>query len=251
MQGRCVAGAVRCMGQQGAARELPLPPRLGLPRRGTLSQPASPPALLHPPDFLCLMISEGPPWLVAKVGSPHVMASITVRPKAAHGRGRGVWYGQRMVWCGRAEAQASRQRRALCMKPQPAPPAVHATPPPRTLVQGGLRKGAPRVGDVSVQLAVAHPVLLRQGQGRQGGRARSELRASGRRSPAQPLCAHPPRTPHPPACLRDDPAEAVLQAVLLHDAVHLAALIRLLAVHGCLWVNHAACGWGGGGEWWG
>lgn len=35
------------------------------------------------PDFLCLMISEGPPWLVAKVGRPQVMASITVRPKAA------------------------------------------------------------------------------------------------------------------------------------------------------------------------
>ncbi len=42
--------------------------------------------------------------------------------------------------------------------------------PTRTLVQRGLRKRAARVGDVSVQLAIAHPVLLRSGkEGRKEG----------------------------------------------------------------------------------
>lgn len=30
------------------------------------------------PDLPCLMTSDGPPWLVANVGRPHVMASTTV-----------------------------------------------------------------------------------------------------------------------------------------------------------------------------
>lgn len=50
----------------------------------------------------------------------------------------------------------------------------------------------------------------------------------------------PPAAP-PPTCLRHDPAEAVVHVVALDNLVHLAALVRLLAVHGGLGVDHTAC----------
>lgn len=39
------------------------------------------------PETPSTMISAGPPWLVAKVGNPQFIASITVRPNASYNAG--------------------------------------------------------------------------------------------------------------------------------------------------------------------
>ena len=87
-----------------------------------------------------MTISLGPPLHVTKEGRPHVIASMTVSPKAAG------WVPQRI---------GAKLKRTVKRGMQAVRRAAL-----RTLVQGGLHKRAARVCNAAVQLSIAHAVFL-------------------------------------------------------------------------------------------